>query len=252
MARIIECNAGPGKKLAEERRREKARSKKLTLLFLLLLSAGVASAAASALTQMRIFRVILIAVCVALAVFPVFISNGRSNRISVLTAGAAGEEDAKALLSNLSSEYTVFCNAVIAGREIDFIVCGPTGVFVIEVKAYSGTLLGDYSDKKWLKRKYSLKGNIYAKCVDNPLNQARCNSTALSRELSRRGERIYVNGIVYLAGGECTAEITGDAPSEKLFSHCDELLAFITENPHRVSPHTEKNICGIIRDIAGL
>lgn len=251
MARIIDCNAGTRRELDEALRREKARSKRLRKLFLLLLSVGVASAAASALTQLRVFRMILIAACAALAFFPIFISGG-SSRISVLSAGAAGEEDAKALLSNLSNEYTVFRNIIVDDREIDFIVCGPTGVFVIEVKAYSGTLFGDYSDRSWLKRKCSRKGNIYEKYVPNPLLQARSGAAALSRELSHRGERIFVNGAVYLAGGECTAEITGDAPSEKLFSHYDELLDYITENPHGVSPRTEKNICGIIRDIAGL
>jgi len=252
MARIIDGSAGPGRELDEALRREKARSKKLRKLFLFLISVGIASAAASALTQMRVFRVILIVACAALAFFPIFISGGGSSRISVLSAGAAGEEDAKALLSNLPDEYTVFRNIIVGEREIDFIVCGPTGVFVIEVKAYSGTLFGDYSDRSWLKRKCSRAGNIYEKYVGNPLHQARSNAAALSRELSRRGERIFVNGAVYLAGGECTAEITGAAPREKLFSHYDELLDFITENPHRISPHAEKNICGIIRDIAGL
>lgn len=184
--------------------------------------------------------------------FPLCISGSGSSRISVLSAGAAGEEDAAALISNLPDEYTVFRNAVAAGVEIDFIVVGPTGVFVIEVKAYSGTLLGDYSEQQWLKRKRSPMGNVYEKDVSNPLLQARRGAAALSRELLRRGERIYVNGAVYLAGGECTAEITGDPPCERLFSHYDELLDFITENPHGISPRAEKNICGIIRDIAGL
>lgn len=251
MARMVDCGAGPRRELAEARRREKARSKRLWMLFLFLLSVGAASAAASALTHMRLFRVILIAACAALAFFPLFIS-GSSSRISVLSAGAAGEEDAAALISNLPDEYTVFRNAVAAGVEIDFIIVGPTGVFAIEVKAYSGTLLGDYSEQQWLKRKRSHMGNVYEKDVPNPLLQARRGAAALSRELLRRGERIYVNGAVYLAGGECTAEITGDPPCERLFSHYDELLDFITENPHGISPRAEKNICGIIRDIAVL
>ena len=252
MARMVDCGAGPRRELAEARRREKARSKRLWMLFLFLLSVGAASAAASALTHMRLFRVILIAACAALTFFPLCISGSGSSRISVLSAGAAGEEDAAALLSNLPDEYTVFRNAVAAGLEIDFIVVGPTGVFAIEVKAYSGTLLGDYSEQQWLKRKRSHMGNVYEKDVPNPLLQARRGAAALSRELLRRGERIYVNGAVYLAGGECTAEITGDPPCERLFSHYDELLDFITENPHGISPRAEKNICGIIRDSAGL
>ena len=252
MARMVDCKAGPRRELAEARRREKARSKNLMRLFLFLLSVGVASAAAAAITHIRLFRVILIAACAALAFFPLLISGSGSSRISVLSAGAAGEEDTAALLSNLPDEYTVFRNAVVAGLEIDFIVSGPTGVFVIEVKAYSGTLLGDYSEQQWLKRKRSGAGNIYEKYVANPLQQARRGAAALSRELSRRGERIYVNGAVYLAGGECTAEITGEPPREGLFSHYDELLDFITENPRGISPRAEKNICGIIHDIAGL
>lgn len=165
---------------------------------------------------------------------------------------SVGVASAAALLSNLPDGYTVFRNAVAAGLEIDFIIVGPTGIFAIEVKAYSGTLLGDYSEQQWLKRKRSHMGNVYEKDVSNPLLQARRGAAALSRELLRRGERIYVNGAVYLAGGECAAEITGDPPCERLFSHYDELLDFITENPRGISPRAEKNICGIIRDIAGL
>ena len=97
MARMVDCGAGPRRELAEARRREKARSKRLWMLFLFLLSVGAASAAASALTHMRLFRVILIAACAALAFFPLCISGSGSSRISVLSAGAAGEEDAAAL-----------------------------------------------------------------------------------------------------------------------------------------------------------
>ena len=87
MARMVDCGAGPRRELAEACRREKARSKRLWMLFLFLLSVGAASAAASALTHMRLFRAILIAACAALAFFPLCISGSGSSRIAAYDLG---------------------------------------------------------------------------------------------------------------------------------------------------------------------
>jgi len=54
--------------------------------------------------------------------------------------GAGGEYDVGAVLSQLPEEFHVFNGLGFYGGDVDHVVVGPTGVFVIETKNHSGTI----------------------------------------------------------------------------------------------------------------
>lgn len=55
-------------------------------------------------------------------------------------AGAGGEYDVGTLLSRLPPEFHVFNGVGFYGGDIDHIVVGPTGIFVVETKSHGGTI----------------------------------------------------------------------------------------------------------------
>jgi hypothetical protein len=54
--------------------------------------------------------------------------------------GLQGEEAVSKELSRLSSDYTVFRGMNTLYGDVDFIVIGPTGIFVVEAKHWSGKI----------------------------------------------------------------------------------------------------------------
>jgi hypothetical protein len=54
--------------------------------------------------------------------------------------GAGGEQDVGFVLSRLSPEYHVFNGLGFASGDVDHVVVGPTGVFVVETKNHGGTI----------------------------------------------------------------------------------------------------------------
>jgi len=82
--------------------------------------------------------------------------------------------------------------------EMDSVVVSKFGVFIFEVKNYSGQLIGDEDDYEWQKIKITDAGNMYAKQVKNPIRQ-------LKRQYSVKVHgKIYVP-FLYVENGMRTA-----------------------------------------------
>ncbi|MDD4016949.1 MAG: nuclease-related domain-containing protein [Kiritimatiellae bacterium] len=98
--------------------------------------------------------------------------------IDAFFKGARGEERVAALLAVLPSGYHVFHDVACCGGAggIDHVVAGPTGLFVIETKCWSGTVTFD-------KGALLVNG---ARPSRPPLTQARASACALSRFLADR------------------------------------------------------------------
>jgi len=118
-------------------------------------------------------------------------------------AGAQGEEIAAfvirrvmrpddRLLNNVQIEYD--------GRpaEMDSIVVNKYGVFIIEVKNYSGRLVGDEDDYEWTKYHTTDAGNTYTKTARNPIKQVKRQVYLLAKYLEAHGLDVWVEGYAYL------------------------------------------------------
>jgi len=142
-------------------------------------------------------------------------------------AGIIGEQKVtKTLSAALSNEYSMFNDVTLesmASGNIDHIVVGPTGIFVIETKNYSGKI--SYYGDNWegVGRK-------------SPSRQARINAMRIKKILtssaSLESRPFWIQGIVVLT--DHRAEITEKKPPEHVkVTKIDELPDYIKSKPRR-------------------
>jgi hypothetical protein len=142
-------------------------------------------------------------------------------------AGIIGEQKVTRVLSAaLSNEYSMFNNVKLKGAwgDIDHIVVGPTGIFVIETKNYKGKI--SYYGDNWegVGRR-------------SPSRQARINAMRIKKILasstSLKSKSFWVQGIVVLA--DHRAEITErSAPEHVKVTRIDGLADYIKSEPRRI------------------
>ena len=122
-------------------------------------------------------------------------------------AGIRGEETAEELIrSSLRPEDALFTNVDIEyeGKlaELDCVVVNKYGVFIFEVKNYSGTLYGGVKDPYWEKIHVSEAGNTYWKTVRNPIGQVKRQIYLLANYLRYYGVNVWVEGFALVLDEE--------------------------------------------------
>lgn len=141
-------------------------------------------------------------------------SLGQLSRVlreqSILNAGAEGEDLVLRALARLSDDYMVFNSlyiprssegvAVLDGRrvEADYVVVGPNGVFVVEVKNNNGEVhvSPETRASQWQVIKTGRKGSRYGTHMRNPILQLQGQMRALAGLLKARGTPAWVRGCV--------------------------------------------------------
>ncbi len=85
--------------------------------------------------------------------------------------------------------------------ELDNVIANKYGVFIIEVKNYTGRIIGGEDDYEWQKYKTTDAGNTYEKTVKNPIKQVKRQIYILARYLEYYGSRVWVRGYAILLHG---------------------------------------------------
>ncbi len=130
----------------------------------------------------------------AMALFFAAITGGSSVPHHVM-AGVEGEARALETLSKLPDDHTIFNQVHIPDpaipngrRELDFVVVGPQGVTVVEVKNTPGLIHVDPASKQWQVVKRAGCGSRPGwNAIDNPLIQVKAQVRALERLLLEHG-----------------------------------------------------------------
>ena len=122
------------------------------------------------------------------------------------TAGRYGEWAASSIIRSVLREGDILLTNVsitFEGRDAEFdnIIVNKYGVFIIEVKNYSGKLVGGEEDFLWQKFHTTAAGNVYVKEVKNPIRQVRRQIYILAHYLEYYGTRVWVEGYTYLLAG---------------------------------------------------
>ena len=136
--------------------------------------------------------------------------------------GAEGEDRAlgipKALpgsLATLSESYVVFNQVRVplgnSYRELDFVVLGSNGIFVIEVKHHRGEIKGNEANPHWRQRKLSRQGKRYEQALNNPVTQVKGGVYALRQHLAAKGIKNWIEGIVVFSHPECSLKVENTA-----------------------------------------
>ncbi|MFY0517623.1 nuclease-related domain-containing protein [Lysinibacillus sp. UGB7] len=166
-----------------------------------------------------------------------------SKQLGKVTAGLAGEDKALQILGNLPATFSVFpdIQLVVDGRtsQLDTIIVGPTGIFVVEVKNHSGIIEGNTSERELLQ----FKRDGHKKTMYNPVKQVATHTYRLHRYLCQHGLDLWIQGTVYFANDTARIEVANHT-STPIFSAKDNgskrLLYYIEEKPGRVLSSSEQ------------
>jgi len=138
------------------------------------------------------------------------------NAGAVKRAGAAGEDEALQELSRLPDSYVILNQLVLPHTrsrtgviELDFVVIGPTGVFVVEVKNQKGRVVCSEDGHTWPVQKISKRGNPYMSSMRNPIAQLKNQIWALKTYLEQKGHRAWIEGVVFFPNCESEVEYAG-------------------------------------------
>ena len=143
-------------------------------------------------------------------------------------AGIIGEQKVTRILSAaLSDDYSLFNDVMlksISGGNIDHVVVGPTGIFVIETKNYKGKI--SYYGDNWEgvgKRSPSRQARINAMRIKN----------ILASSASLKSKPFWIQGVVVLT--DHRAEITQrKTPEHVKVTRIDGLADYIKNTPRRI------------------
>lgn len=150
---------------------------------------------------------IIAGVIIVISVVISFISGDRNSQNEEQErrlAGKRGEEVVTAEIERvMRKDDYLFTNVEISFNnretECDNIIINNFGVFIIEVKNYSGSLSGNENDDEWGERKYNDYGEILEeKNVKNPIKQVRRQIDILSKYLKNNGLRAWIDGYAIL------------------------------------------------------
>ena len=145
---------------------------------------------------------------VLLLLFPFFFAFYFFRRYSGYKQGYEGENKvSKILSSNLSDEYCLINDIMVSDGygNIDHVVLGPNGVFVVETKNYGDKIIC-YGDE-WSRQYASNKPESFSRFIHfelgSPSKQTKRNSIRIKRVIESsktfKSRRIWVEGIVVFA-----------------------------------------------------
>lgn len=138
--------------------------------------------------------------------FLVILVNALFDDTIILKAGLSGEQILRDKLRNiLSSNYKVIYNYPTPYGDIDALVVGPAGVFVLEVKHHKGYITVDQNG--WRRQKVGQGGTVYDAPIGNPEKQAKRNTWFISNILRQYGINIWVDYYVIFTNPEVKLNI---------------------------------------------
>ncbi|NMC67630.1 MAG: NERD domain-containing protein [Spirochaetales bacterium] len=154
--------------------------------------------------------------------------------------GDKGEKIVSLYLEDLPSGYFVFNDVNIPNGKgnIDHLVIGPTGIFLIETKNYSGFFKIDGDN-------WSI-GNSNRKLKKNPGTQVKLNALDLSKFLNKKlGKKFWVYGVVTLLNNNFKLI---KKPNRYYVVGAGNLTKFILKFQNKIDKKTVNNIFNLIQD----
>lgn len=203
---------------------------------------------------MELLFVLLLIIFIVLAIIIASASSKNKTEREITAAGKQGEERTAYLLHSLPDNYILIRNAVInyEGRksEIDNIVVGATGVFVVETKNHKGYIYGDCHERYWLQYKIDDYGIDHRKYFYNPTKQVATHIYRLKGIFKQNKIRVFINGAVYFSNPENKIYIENpreDIPVINYYNQ-DELLNYILGRKEILTDEQVEYIVKIIEE----
>ena len=167
--------------------------------------------------------------------------------------GDLGERKAGFILEqSLPDDYTVIQNITVTYKgetsEIDNIVIGKTGVFIVEVKSIKGTVTGNYKDHDWLQNKTDQYGNEHKEDFYNPVKQVGTHIYRLANYLRDNKISTHINGVVYFVNPETRLTVKGEPNDIPVFTYrsTSSLIDYISRGKANLSEKTIQRIISLL------
>lgn len=176
------------------------------------------------------------------------------NNVKIKLYGIKGEYKVYKQLKVIKKMgYKLFQNVHLKNNDIkaqlDFIIVGINGIFIVEVKNQRGVIIGNCESKYLTKIKKSKSGNEYKKKIYNPIKQVNTHIYKLSKILRNNGINSWIEGIVLFSNKDSNVKINSDKILIIQSENCDELIKFIKKNDKNVlSKSSIEKIVDIIND----
>ena len=175
------------------------------------------------------------------------------NQLGKVTAGLAGEDKVLRILAKLPNTYSVFPDVrVVMGRkesQLDMIVVGPSGVYVVEVKNYAGVIEGDAANQQLRQIKHRT-GEI---TFYNPVKQVTTHAYRLHDFLRYHQMDIWVQGAVYFANESGKVNVANSTNTPIFSAYTNEskhLISYIEERQgQELSKRKQKAIEKLLQSI---
>lgn len=184
-----------------------------------------------------------------IAIYPIY-----ANKAKIRESGIEGELTTSELIQSLPEEYYGFSNVKVTYEdqtsELDMIVVGPGGIFVIETKNLNGEIRGTYTSRNWVQRKVGRGGTPYSNEFYSPVKQIGTHIYRLANFLRDNGVFVYVNGAVYFSNVDAKVEVLGESNGIPVFScwdHGEELLRdYILADEKKLNAETIEKVCKLL------
>lgn len=168
--------------------------------------------------------------------------------------GEQGEIQAQQTLEwYLPEGYTIISNIIIiyddGKSEIDNVVVGKTGVFVIEVKSLKGVVIGDCNDYDWVHYKEDAYGNEFHETFYSPVKQVGTHVWRLANYLKKNHIRTWVKKAVYFTVPDTEYHFTNVTEECPVFTYktTDKLINYILSGEENLSENTVNKIKNLLQ-----
>lgn len=192
----------------------------------------------SGLLYFKHYQVALASLCILPLL--IYYAMRKLKQLKIFKAGMEGEKKTLELLKHLPKNYYIICNKRFnkdQETEVDFLVVSPSGVKIIEVKNYAGTLIGKTNDQRWIQKKV-LRDKTVEKHVKNPIKQLNRQLRILESVLYELEIQVKLEGKVYIAHPYFKATYT----YEEIIHGEQSLLKWIQEGETLLSKKEVKKI----------
>lgn len=126
------------------------------------------------------------------------------NHYRILKVGLGGEQEVFDLINHLPQGYKILTDVKIVNgnksSQIDFVIIGRNGIFIMEAKNMRGIIRGKESDKILKKIKIGKSGDRYTSNVYNPILQILGHKKGFDSFLFSKGHSYRAIPILYFSG----------------------------------------------------
>ncbi len=200
------------------------------------------------------FIVLLVSVIIMIIHF--LVAASYFSEAEILKRGLIGENETADIISKLPNEYVAFQNLVIKFEdrisEMDLVVLGPTGIFIIETKNRNGIITGSFDSREWTQHKIGRGGTPYENKFYSPVKQVSTHIYRLAHYLKENGARVHINGVVYFSNPEATLNLVGEAADIPVFVAANggktALLSHILSGSGNLTDEYIKNVCKLLKN----